>query len=199
MMDIEKSIRSAFEDARSALDAFLNEEGNIVRVMALSKLTSEILQRRGRVMICGNGGSYCDALHFAEEFTGRYRKDREALPVMALGEASHVTCVGNDYGFDEIFSRQVDAFGHEGDLLIAISTSGNSRNIIRAVEAAKERSMHTAALLGKGGGKLKGVCDLEWVIPAATSDRVQEIHMAILHITIEAVERELYPEHYEPV
>ena len=195
-MDIESAVRSSFENAKKALDIFLEEQENILKVTAFSTMINQIFRRRGRVLICGNGGSFCDALHFAEEFTGRYRKNREALPVMALGEASHTTCVANDFGFEDVFSRQVEAFGHEGDLLIGISTSGNSKNVIKAIEQAQSQEMQTAALLGKDGGRIKGMCDLEWIVPGETTDRIQELHMCILHITIEAVERELYPEHY---
>ncbi|WP_300328154.1 D-sedoheptulose 7-phosphate isomerase [Fusobacterium sp.] len=149
-----------------------------------------------KVLICGNGGSNCDALHFAEEFTGRFRKERRALPAIAISESSHITCVGNDYGFDYIFSKGVEAFGKEGDIFIGISTSGNSPNVIKAVEVAKSLGMKTVGLLGKDGGKLKGVCDFEFIIPGETSDRVQEIHMMILHIIIEGVERIMFPENY---
>jgi len=149
-----------------------------------------------KVLIAGNGGSNCDALHFAEEFTGRFRGNRRALPAIAISDSSHITCVGNDFGFDYIFSRGVEAYGKEGDIFIGLSTSGNSGNIIKAVEAAKERGMKTLVLLGKDGGKLKGMCDYEYIIPGATSDRIQEIHMMILHIIIEGVEKLMFPENY---
>ena len=141
-------------------------------------------------------GSACDAMHFAEEFTGRYRKDRKPLPVMHLADPSHVTCVANDFGFEEIFSRNVEAFGKPGDWLVCLSTSGNSKNIIRAYESAKSIGVNTLALLGKSGGELKGKCDYEFVVPGKTADRIQEIHMLILHVLIEGIERELFPEHY---
>ena len=147
-------------------------------------------------MICGNGGSNCDALHFAEEFTGRFRKERRPLPAIAISDSSHITCVGNDYGFDYIFSKGVEAYGKAGDMFIGISTSGNSGNVIKAVEAAKNMGIKTVALLGKDGGKLKGMCDYEFIIPGETSDRIQEIHMMILHIIIEGVERIMFPENY---
>ena len=188
--------RVAFKDALNALSAFI---ANDEHMQSLSKLADEIssaFDKRGKVLICGNGGSQCDALHFAEEFTGRYRKNRRALPVLALGEASHVTCVGNDYGFEEIFARGVQAFGEAGDILIVLSTSGNSGNIIKAVAEARRKGLKTAALLGKGGGKIKGTCDYEWVVPGETSDRIQEIHMCMLHILIEAIERKMFPENY---
>lgn len=157
---------------------------------------AEVFNAGNKVLICGNGGSNCDALHFAEEFTGRFRGDRKALPAIAISESSHITCVGNDYGFDYVFSRGVEAYGKCGDMFIGISTSGNSGNVIKAVEAAKKIGMKTCVLLGKDGGKLKGMCDYEFIIPGKTSDRVQEIHMMILHIIIEGVERIMFPENY---
>lgn len=157
---------------------------------------AQIFNKGGKVLIAGNGGSNCDALHFAEEFTGRFRGNRRALPAIAISDSSHITCVGNDYGFDYIFSRGVEAYGKEGDLFIGISTSGNSSNIIKAVESAKSLGIKTVGLLGKDGGKLKGLCDYEFIIPGITSDRIQEIHMMILHIIIEGVERIMFPENY---
>ncbi len=193
---LQQAVHGAFSDAVKALQEFTADTRSIERVATFSGLIAEILGRRGRVLICGNGGSYCDALHFAEEFTGRYRKDREALPVLALGGGGHITCVGNDFGFGEIFARQVQAFGQPGDLLIGLSTSGNSENILRAIEQAQQQGLKTAALLGKDGGKIKGKCDFEWIAPGATADRIQEVHMCLLHIAIEAVERQLFPRHY---
>ncbi len=157
---------------------------------------AEVFTNGNKVMICGNGGSNCDALHFAEEFTGRFRKERRPLPAIAISDSSHITCVGNDYGFDYIFSKGVEAYGKAGDMFIGISTSGNSGNVIKAVEAAKNMGIKTVALLGKDGGKLKGMCDYEFIIPGETSDRIQEIHMMILHIIIEGVERIMFPENY---
>jgi D-sedoheptulose 7-phosphate isomerase len=157
---------------------------------------AEIFKNGGKALIAGNGGSNCDALHFAEEFTGRFRKERRPLPAIAISDSSHITCVGNDYGFDFIFSKGVEAFGNKDDLFIGISTSGNSPNIIKAMEIAKEKGLKTVGLLGKDGGKLKGMCDYEFIIPGETSDRIQEIHMMILHIIIEGVERIMFPENY---
>ncbi len=135
-------------------------------------------------------------MHFAEEFTGRYRKDRRPLGALALGDPSHVTCVSNDYGFDEVFSRQLDGLGRKGDLLVGLSTSGNSKNVIRAFEVARKKGMGTVALLGRDGGALKALADLAIVIPAQTSDRIQEMHIKLIHTVIETVERELFPENY---
>jgi D-sedoheptulose 7-phosphate isomerase len=135
-------------------------------------------------------------MHFAEEMTGRYRKDRRPLGALALGDPSHTTCVSNDYGFEFVFSRQVEGLGRKGDVLIGISTSGNSKNVILALEAAKNKGMKTVALLGKDGGKIKDIADFSIVVPGKTADRIQELHIKLLHIVIETVERALFPEHY---
>jgi len=149
-----------------------------------------------KVLICGNGGSLCDAQHFAEEFTGKYRNERPALPVLSLSDAAHMSCVGNDFGFDAVFKRGVEAFGQAGDVLIVLSTSGNSSNILQALQAASEKRLKTVAFLGKSGGKAKGLATCEYVFLGETSDRIQELHMMVLHIIIEAVERQLYPHLY---
>lgn len=178
------------------LENFIKEEEKRKETEKVAEALAEVFNNGNKVLICGNGGSNCDALHFAEEFTGRFRGDRRALPAIAISESSHITCVGNDYGFDYVFSRGVEAYGKSGDMFIGISTSGNSGNVIKAVEASKKIGMKTCVLLGKDGGKLKGMCDYEFIIPGKTSDRVQEIHMMILHIIIEGVERIMFPENY---
>jgi len=178
------------------LENFIKEEEEKRETEKVAKELADVFTKGNKVLICGNGGSNCDALHFAEEFTGRFRGDRKALPAIAISDSSHITCVGNDYGFDYIFSRGVEAYGKEGDMFFGISTSGNSPNVIKAVEAAKKLGMKTCVLLGKDGGKLKGMCDYEFIIPGKTSDRIQEIHMMILHIIIEGVERIMFPENY---
>ena len=174
------------------LENFIKEEEERRETEKVAKELADVFTKGNKVLICGNGGSNCDALHFAEEFTGRFRGDRKALPAIAISDSSHITCVGNDYGFDYIFSRGVEAYGKEGDMFFGISTSGNSPNVIKAVEAAKKFGMKTCVLLGKDGGKLKGMCDYEFIIPGKTSDRIQEIHMMILHIIIEGVERIMF-------
>lgn len=178
------------------LENFIKDEEKRRETEKVAKELADVFTKGNKVLICGNGGSNCDALHFAEEFTGRFRGDRRALPAIAISDSSHITCVGNDYGFDYIFSRGVEAYGKEGDMFFGISTSGNSPNVIKAVEAAKKLGMKTCVLLGKDGGKLKGMCDYEFIIPGKTSDRIQEIHMMILHIIIEGVERIMFPENY---
>ncbi len=178
------------------LKDFIEKEEKEKTTEKIAHELAEVFQKGNKVMICGNGGSNCDAMHFAEEFTGRFRKERRALPAIAISDSSHITCVGNDYGFDHIFSKGVEAYGKQGDMFIGISTSGNSANVIKAVELAKSLGIKTVSLLGKDGGKLKGMCDYEFIIPGETSDRIQEIHMMILHIIIEGVERIMFPENY---
>jgi D-sedoheptulose 7-phosphate isomerase len=185
-----------FNEAQSTLIKFASDPAQIEKCGQFSKLLIETYRKGGTVFSCGNGGSHCDAMHFAEELTGRYRKDRRPLAALALGDASHVTCVSNDYGFKFIFSRTIEALGRSGDVLIGLSTSGNSENVIMAFEAAKAKGVRTVALLGKGGGKLKDLADLAIVIPAETSDRIQEMHIKLIHTVIETVERDLFPEHY---
>ncbi len=189
-------LKESFETARDCINDFIKNEENILQAANISELIVRTFRNSGKVLVCGNGGSATDAMHFAEEFTGKFRKNRKALPVIALTDPSHITCVGNDFGFSEIYSRGVEAFGKKNDILIGLSTSGNSENIIRAFKKAKEIPMKTIALLGKDGGKLKGYGDFEFIIPAETSDRIQELHMTILHVIIEGVERILFPENY---
>ncbi len=195
-MNQTTAIRSAFLESCRAMNAFVSDENNIIRLDQMAETMAEIFKRRGRVLICGNGGSYCDAMHFAEELTGRFRRDRVAYGALLLGDAAHITCSANDFGFEEIFSRCVEAYGQEGDLLIGLSTSGNSENILRAFKKAKSLNLKTAAFLGKGGGKIASFCDFEWIAESETSDRIQEVHMAALHIVIEALERRLHPDLY---
>ncbi|MGL4393066.1 MAG: D-sedoheptulose 7-phosphate isomerase [Fusobacteriaceae bacterium] len=186
----------SYETLATMLNNFIQVEKEQKKTEAVANELVKVFSNGNKVLICGNGGSNCDAQHFAEEFTGRFRKDRRALPAISLSDSSHITCVGNDYGFDFIFSRGVEAYGKSGDMFIGISTSGNSSNIIKAVEAAKKIGMKTCLLLGKDGGKLKGTCDYEFIIQGETSDRIQEIHMMILHIIIEGVEKVMFPENY---
>lgn len=190
---------SAVREARGAVDAFGADASNIERIERVSALLAERFRAGSKVLICGNGGSSADAMHFAEELTGRFRKDRRALPAIACTDTGHITCTANDFGFERVFSRWVEALGRDGDVLIVLSTSGNSRNIIEAIKAGHHAKMHTVALLGKDGGALKGACGQEWIIAGDASggaDRIQEIHMLILHALVEGVERILFPENY---
>lgn len=190
------SLIDSYKTEYQLLKNFIEKEEKEKVTEKIAKDLASVFTNGNKVLICGNGGSNCDALHFAEEFTGRFRKERRALPAIAISDSSHITCVGNDYGFDYIFSKGVEAYGKEGDMFIGISTSGNSGNVIKAIEKAKSLGMKTVGLLGKDGGKIKGMCDYEFIIPGETSDRIQEIHMMILHIIIEGVERIMFPENY---
>ena len=186
----------SYKKTEELLKKFIEKEEKEMLTEEVAKKLASIFQAGGKVLIAGNGGSNCDALHFAEEFTGRFRKERRALPALAISDSSHITCVGNDYGFEYIFSKGIEAYGKKEDMFIGISTSGNSQNIIKAVEKSKEEGMTIVLLLGKDGGELKGTGDYEFVIEGETSDRIQEIHMMILHIIIEGVERIMFPENY---
>lgn len=193
---MKERILESYQNALKVLSGFIIDE-NIEKTCTISSEIARVFRNGGKVIICGNGGSNCDAMHFAEEFTGKFRKDRPALPVISLSDSSHITCVGNDYGFKNIFSRGVEAYGNKGDFLIVLSTSGNSQNMIEAVKAGDRFELKTLALLGKDGGCIKGKCDYEFIIDEKTSDRIQEVHMTILHIIIEGVERILFPENYD--
>ena len=195
-MSIKKDIKKSYLTAYETVKNFIEDERNISKTVEISEILANAYKNGNKSLIAGNGGSNCDAMHFAEEFTGRFRKDRKALPSLSISDSSHITCVGNDYGFDFIFAKGVEAFGQPGDVFFGISTSGNSKNIIEAIKTSKEKGLKTVALLGKDGGKLKGICDYEFIIPGETSDRIQEVHMIILHIIIEGVERILFPENY---
>ncbi|HLP29906.1 MAG TPA: SIS domain-containing protein [Geothrix sp.] len=194
--DLSHSIKTSLQEGRRALDAFLDDASQARSIEDAARMLAACFAAGGKVISCGNGGSACDAIHFAEEFTGRFIKDRKPLPAIPLTDPGHLTCVGNDYGYDEVFARGVVAYGKPGDVLVGISTSGNSRNVIRAVEEARKLGMKVVLLLGKGGGALKGKADAEiWVRHEAT-ERIQEVHMLALHVVIESVERILFPENY---
>ncbi|MBN2460753.1 MAG: D-sedoheptulose 7-phosphate isomerase [Candidatus Cloacimonetes bacterium] len=179
------------------LQNMLKDREQLQRVDKVAELMSKAFQEGNKILVCGNGGSCTDAMHFAEELTGRFRQERPALPAIALADASHITCVGNDYGFENIFARGVEAYGRKGDCLLVISTSGNSTNIIKAVLAARTRNMHTIALTGKAGGRLRELSEYLLIVPGDTTDRIQEMHGLILHILIELIERRLFPQNYQ--
>lgn len=195
-MDILHSIRSALLDAQDTLNKFIQNPDNIAVIAETATLMQDIFEQQGRIFTCGNGGSLCDAIHFAEECTGRFRDNRKPLPVIALSDAGHITCTANDFGFAEVFARPLQALGHPGDMLVALSTSGNSENVVRAAETAKSRQMSVFGLIGKDGGQLKQHCDSYLIAPGGTADRIQEIHIKVLHILIEHVERLMFPENY---
>jgi D-sedoheptulose 7-phosphate isomerase len=190
-------IEAAFAEAAATLGAFTRDAEAMAGVARFANAALATLERGRTLLACGNGGSICDAMHFAEEWTGRFRHDRRALPAIAFSDPATLTCIANDFGYDDVFARQVEAHGRAGDLLLAISTSGESTNVLRAVEAAKRSAITTVGLLGRGGGRLREQVDIPVVVPlATTSDRIQEVHIKILHIVIEVVERRLFPANY---
>ena len=196
-MRLGDPIRAALEESARVLAAFLGDARALANVEAFARAAGKTLRGGGLLMSCGNGGSMCDAMHFAEEWTGRFRKDRAALPAVAFSDPSQLTCIANDFGYDEVFARSVEAFGKPGDLLVAISTSGESKNVLRAVEVARSKAIVTVGLLGRGGGRALAAVDIPIVVPLARgSDRIQEVHIKVLHAVIEAVEREMYPANY---
>lgn len=190
-------IRTALTDARTTLDTFLASDEQLAKIDAFVTLLTDAFASGHKVYSAGNGGSHCDAMHFAEEWTGRYRKDRKPMPAIAFGDPSHMSCTSNDYGFEHIFERMVDAFGESGDVFLAITTSGNSPNILLAAEAARRKGMKVVGLLGRDGGKMRDLCDVAIVVPGATTDRIQELHIKVIHIVIECTERNLFPDLYE--
>ena len=196
-MSASDPIRAALEESARVLAAFLADARALENVGKFARAAADTLKNGGLLMACGNGGSLCDAMHFAEEWTGRFRRDRAALPAIAFSDPSQLTCIANDFGYDEVFARSVEAYGKRGDLLVAISTSGGSKNVLRAIEVARARGIVTVGLLGKGGGRALANVDIPIVVPLAKgTDRIQEIHIKVLHVVIEAVERELFPAHY---
>lgn len=179
-------------ESKKVLDLFLSDDGNLTKIDEAAQLIIASLQGGGKVISCGNGGSHCDAMHFAEELTGSFRGKRQPFAAIAISDSSHITCVGNDYGFEEIFARYVQGLGAEKDVLLGLSTSGNSPNMVRVFEQAHLMGMKTIALTGKGGGKLAGLADLEIRVPHdGYSDRIQEVHIKILHILILLIEKQL--------
>ena len=193
---MQKNILNSLREAQTVLDQFLSDNKNIDFInQAISAITTSY-SKNGKVISCGNGGSMCDAMHFAEELTGRFRKERRPLAASAISDPSHITCVANDYGYEFIFSRYVDGFFNSDDVLLAISTSGNSANVINAVKSAKAKGGIVIGLLGKEGGQLKEMVDIALIVPSNVSDRIQEIHIKIIHILIEGIERTLFPQHY---
>ena len=183
------SIKQHFAEAHDVLSRFLADDKNFETIEAAGKLMVAALQNGKKIISCGNGGSMCDAMHFAEELTGRYRDDRKALPAISISDPSHMSCVGNDYGYHFVFSRYLEAVGNEGDVLLGISTSGNSKNVLNAIEVAKKKGIKIVGLTGKDGGKMNGLCDVEIRAPHSKyADRAQEIHIKCIHSLIDYIE-----------
>ncbi|CAG9412289.1 D-sedoheptulose 7-phosphate isomerase [Providencia alcalifaciens] len=185
-------IRGELTEAAETLSNFLSDNANLQAIEKAAVLLADSFKAGGKVLSCGNGGSHCDAMHFAEELTGRYRENRPGYPAIAISDVSHISCVSNDFGYEFVFSRFVEAVGQKGDVLLGISTSGNSGNIINAIEAARAKGMKVITLTGKDGGKMAGSADVEIRVPHfGYADRIQEIHIKVIHILIQLIEKEM--------
>lgn len=181
-------IQHHFDEAKSVLEAFSTQE-NYQKIAAAGAIMVSSIKSGGKILSCGNGGSMCDAMHFAEELTGRYRDNRPAIGAVAMSDASHMACVSNDFGFEHVFSRYLQGVGRSGDVLLGISTSGNSANVIKAAEVAHEMGIKVIGLTGKSGGLLASLCDVEIRAPHADyADRAQEIHIKVIHSLIDYIE-----------
>jgi D-sedoheptulose 7-phosphate isomerase len=190
-------IQETLLDARRALDTLIANEATLRSIDAAGQLLADTFTREGRAFSCGNGGSMCDAMHFAEELSGRYRNDRPALGATAISDVTHMSCVGNDYGYEHVFSRYLEGNGRTGDVLLGISTSGTSGNVVAAAKVARAKGMKVIALTGKPGATLGTLADIEICTPGGRfADRVQELHIKVIHILIESVERRLFPQNY---
>lgn len=187
-----KSILQELQEAQEVLNAFMSDANQIANIERAAALISHAFQHGGKVLSCGNGGSHCDAMHFAEELTGRYRENRPAYPAIAISDPSHLSCVSNDFGYNYVFSRYIEAVGQLGDVLLGISTSGNSANILEAIKVAHAKGMKVIILTGKDGGKMSGLADIEICVPHfGYADRIQEVHIKIIHILIMLIEQRM--------
>lgn len=188
-MDFFKSI---FTEAGKVLDGFISDPDNLDLLEKVGYKLVESLKAGNKIITCGNGGSMSDAMHMAEELTGRFRDDRPPMPAIAISDPGYLTCTANDYGYEQVFSRFIQGLGNAGDVLVAISTSGNSSNIVQAVKTARKKQMVTIGLSGAGGGKMAEFCDLIIRVPySAHSDRIQEMHIKIIHSLIQYIEEKM--------
>jgi D-sedoheptulose 7-phosphate isomerase len=194
-MENYSEILTELQEAQKVLTDFMSSEENIKNIEKASNLMSEAIKNGKKIISCGNGGSHCDAMHFAEELSGRYRENRKSLAAIAISDPSHISCVGNDYGFDNIFSRFIEGLGNAEDVLLGISTSGNSKNIINATKAAREKGMKVVIFSGNDGGNLAGLADIEIRVQHfGYADRIQEIHIKVIHILIMLIEKKVLKE-----
>jgi D-sedoheptulose 7-phosphate isomerase len=185
-------IKKEFEEAAAVLSAFISSDENFQKINKAGELLATAFKNGNKAISCGNGGSMCDAMHFAEELSGRFRDNRPALPALSISDASHISCVANDFGYDQVFSRYIEAMGRSGDVLLAISTSGSSANVIAAIKSAKNRGMQVIGLTGKDGGAMASLCDIEIRAPHSKyADRAQEIHIKVIHSLILLVEKNM--------
>jgi D-sedoheptulose 7-phosphate isomerase len=191
------AVRAALDEAAAALAALRADEAMLARIEQAGALLAATFAGGGRAYACGNGGSMCDAMHFAEELTGRFRDDRPGYAAIAISDPGHLSCVGNDYGYEQVFARYLGAHGRPGDALLAISTSGTSRNVVAAAQAAKALQLKVIALTGRADAPLAAGADIAIVTPGGRyADRVQELHIKVIHVLIELVERRLAPQNY---
>lgn len=194
---MQDHIRDSLNEARAALDALLANRETLGAIARAAELLIGTFRAGGRVYSCGNGGSMSDAMHFAEELTGRYRENRPGLPALAISDPGHLTCVANDFGYEHVFARFLESHARAGDCLLAISTSGTSVNIINAAQTAKARNARVIALTGKPGSQLAALADVCICTPGGRyADRAQELHIKVIHILIELVEREMFGDNY---
>lgn len=191
-MNHQSIIIQQLQEAGQTLETFMADAGNLAKIEEAAQSIVLAIQQGGKVIACGNGGSHCDAMHFAEELSGKFREDRRSLPAIAISDPSYLSCTANDFGFEYVFSRFVEGLGNQQDVLLAISTSGNSPNVLKAAEAARAKGMRVIALTGKDGGQLAGLCDTEIRIPHhGYADRVQEVHIKVIHVMILLIEKML--------
>lgn len=191
-MNTSDLIYQELNEAAELLQKFLSGKENIANIEKAAKTIVASVKKGRKIISCGNGGSACDAMHFAEELSGKFREDRDPIPAMAISDPSYITCTANDFGYNHVFSRYVKGFGKKGDVLLAISTSGNSENVVKAAEAARQKDMIVIGLTGKNGGKLAELCDVNINVPhQGYADRIQEIHIKVIHILIFLIEKQL--------
>ncbi len=194
---MKQFISTSLLEAQTALNQLISNADTLATIAAAGQMLIDCLAQGGRIFSCGNGGSMCDAMHFAEELTGRYRKDRRGLAAVAISDAGHMSCVANDFGYDFVFSRYIESHARAGDVLIAISTSGNSENIVKAASVAREMGLKVIVLTGRSASRLELLADACIITPGGQfADRVQELHIKVLHILIELIERHFFPENY---
>ncbi|WP_426841366.1 D-sedoheptulose 7-phosphate isomerase [Glaesserella parasuis] len=188
----QQQILIELQEAQQVLNDFINDQHNLKLIQESALLITDSFKNGGKILSCGNGGSHCDAMHFAEELTGRYRENRPGYPAIAISDPSHLSCVSNDFGYEYVFSRYVEAIGQKGDILFCLSTSGNSKNVINAIIAAKAKGMKIIAMTGKDGGKIAELADIEIRVPHFRyADRIQEIHIKVIHILMMLIEFEM--------